>query len=97
MKNKGKTCSIEGCELPSAVKGMCQKCYLREVAYPKVKAERQARKEPDKPTVARASVDIGAMLKPLRANIAYLKTRRQEIDKWLNALIKVVEFLESAR
>lgn len=97
MKNKGKICSVEGCGLPVYTAGRCSKCYQREVAYPKIKAKSQTRKEPSQSTVARPSADIDAMLKPLHANIAYLKTRRKEINNWLNTLTEVVEFLESAK
>lgn len=62
-----------------------------------MKAKRQAHNEPGKPAVAGPSADIDAILKPLHANIAYLKTRQREITKWLNTLNLIVEFLESTR
>ena len=99
MKNKGKICSIEGCGLPAFAKGLCSTHYQQKL---RAKAKNQfpcppPSEEPDKSTVAKASADIGALLKPLRANIAQLKTRRKEIDNWLNTLNKIVEILEDGK
>ncbi len=96
-KNKGKICSVESCESPAEVMGMCKPCYHREVAYPKTKANRQARKELDPAAVAPPSTDIDAMLTPVYANIKYLKTRQRDITKWLNVLNLIAKHLESVR
>lgn len=97
-KNKGKICSTEGCELPARSRGMCNSCYQRNVVYPKAKAKRQASKQPGKAAgAALPSPNIDVLLAPVYANIKYLKTRRQQINSWLDALIKIAEFLEAAR
>ncbi len=97
MQNKGKICRVEGCGETVRAKGLCQKCYAREVTYSRIKAKKQAHNEEGRPQPVRASADIDAMLTPLHANIKYLKTRQREITKWLDTLNLIVEFLESTR
>lgn len=57
----------------------------------------QASKQPGPPAVVPHSADIGTILKPLYANIAYLEIRKQQVNDWLAALKRTVEVLESIK